>query len=40
MMLLSPSMQRLASRIWPVTVLVLAPLIIFEAVNLWRKNRS
>lgn len=32
-------MQRFAMAVWPVTVFVLAPLIVFEAVNLWRKNR-
>jgi hypothetical protein len=39
-MTLPTSWQRLADKAWPVAVLVLAPLIIAEAVNLWRKNKG
>jgi hypothetical protein len=37
---LPSGIQRFAVRIWPVTVLVLSPVIIAEAINLWRKNRK
>lgn len=33
-------LQRIAARIWPVTILILTPLILAEAYNLWRKNRQ
>lgn len=33
-------LQRAAMFVWPVTVLVLTPLFVIEAVNLWRKNKS
>lgn len=36
---MTAKMQRIAMAVWPVTVMVLAPLIVFKAVNLWRKNR-
>lgn len=39
-MTVPPNVQRIASKLWPVTVMILAPLIIAEAVNLWRKNRK
>jgi len=38
--MISSKLQRFAMNIWPVTVLILTPLLIFEAVNLYRKNRN
>ena len=38
-MMIPPRIQRVAAIVWPVTVLILAPVIALEAYNLWRKNR-
>jgi hypothetical protein len=39
-MTIPSSIQRFAAAVWPVTIMVLAPVLIAEAVNLWRKNRQ
>lgn len=36
--MIRPKLQRIASALWPVTLIILLPLIILEALNLWRKN--
>lgn len=38
-MTIPSSLQRAASVLWPITIMVLMPLIVAESINLWRKNR-
>jgi hypothetical protein len=33
------STQRLLMAVWPVTLLIMLPVIAIEVANLWRKNR-
>jgi len=37
---LNAKTQRIIDLLWPVAVVVLLPLILGEAYNLWRKNRE